>query len=659
MDPHSTQPKHILHLDDSASDAELIADELCRAWPNCEIRWVDSRDRFEGALREGRFDVILSDYALRDFDGLTALQLVRASGKDVPFILVSGTIGEEVAVSLLKAGAIDYVLKDRPARLIPAIERALRDMAEQRSRQVAEQNVRETEERFRQLAESSNDVFWFADLNPFKVRYVRPAVESIWGRLPADFYADADLWFESVHPEDRARVERNFNAWVAGEQLSFAEEFRVVRADGSMRWVHDTGTVNLDSSGKVKRVSGVVRDITQTKEAAEQGLRAQRLESIGLLAGGVAHDLNNALAPILMGLELMRPELTSGMVSLHANMQQSANRGAAMVRQLLGFARGAEGHKAIVDPRRALREVEQLAHSTFSKGIETTVNSSINVAAVEIDPTLLHQVLLNLCVNARDAMPQGGKLTLEAQNTLIDESYAGFIRDAKPGPYVVFIVSDTGTGIPPDVLPKIFDPFFTTKPTGFGTGLGLTTVAGIAHNHGGFVRVYSEAGSGTTFKIYVPAARRASAPPFPPAGNLAPEYRADGEGVLVVDDEEPIRVLLKSLLERIGFRVYTTSDGTEALATFASHRDRIKLVLTDERMPHLDGLALVRALRHMAPELRIIAMSGLHSDVRVKEFATHGVKHFLHKPFAMPELVAALRACLETSAGQPELKLGE
>ncbi len=642
MDSPALNPLRILHLEDNAIDAELIAHELRKAWPACDLLHCSSPASFDEALERGAFDVILSDFALPGFDAFAALRRARERQPDVPFLVVSGTIGEEVAVSLLKAGAIDYVIKDRPARLVSSIERALREAAEHRSQ-------RETEERFLQLAESSTDVFWFADLTPFRVRYVSPSVESIWGRKPHEFYANPHLWLVGVHPEDQARVRQNFNAWLAGERISFIEEFRVVRPDGSVRWVHDTGTFNLDSTGKTKRMSGVVRDITQSKEASEQGLRTQRLESVGLLAGGVAHDLNNALAPILLGLEIMRPGLPPKMVKLHELMQTSANRGAAMVRQLLGFARGAEGHRMMVDPKRVAAEIEELAQSTFPKSITVTANYADELASVEIDPTLLHQVLLNLGVNARDAMPHGGALTLSVENTYIDESYAGFVRDARPGAYVVFIVTDTGTGIPPEFLPKIFDPFFTTKPSGLGTGLGLTTVAGIAHNHGGFVRVYSEPGHGTTFKFYLPAAVNGARAPYAPEEQPA-EYRANGESVLVVDDEEPVRLILKSLLERFGFRVFTTADGTEALATFAANRDRIKLVITDERMPHLDGLALVRALRHMSADLQIIAMSGLHSEARVKEFAAQGVTQFLHKPFAKPELTAALRGSLGRAA---------
>lgn len=579
-----------------------------------------------------------------DIDGFGALRLIDTFTPETPVLVVSGTVGEEATVALLKAGAVDYVLKDGRTRLISSIERALRDVGERRARRIAEQNVHETELRFRQLAEASNDIFWFADMSPFRIRYVSPAVENIWGHKPDAFYTDPDLWLTGVHAEDRPRVQQNFNAWLAGERLSFVEEFRVVRGDGSIRWVHDTGIFNVDPSGLVKRMSGVARDITQTKEAAEHRLRAQRLESVGLLAGSIAHDLNNALTPILIGLELMRPDLPPEMAELYGQMHLSASRGAMMVRQLLAFTRGAGGQNAVVEPQRAIREIEQLASTTFPKDITTSVTCADDVPMVEIDPTALYQALLNLCVNARDAMPRGGRLRVQVESKYIDESYAGFFRDAKPGTYVVFIVSDTGSGIASDVLPKIFDPFFTTKPAGVGTGLGLTTVAGIAHNHGGFVQVASELGKGTTFKMYFPASSKATPPPPGPAGP-APDCQGGGTGVLVVDDQESVRALLKSLLERRGFRVFSASDGTEALAIFAGHRSQIGLAMTDVRMPHLDGTALVRTLRHMEPHLPVIAMSGLHDDSRSKEFAAAGVQ-VLQKPFTMPDLIRALQACL-------------
>jgi len=624
----------ILHLEDNEADAELTLELLREEWPDCEIHHVSNRPAFEQALRERPIDLILSDFALPGFDGFSALEIVRTRHREIPFILLSGTIGEEKAVAALQAGAVDYVLKDRPARLVSGIRRAMHDMAEETRR-------RETEERFRQLAETSNDVFWFADLNPLRMRYISPAVEQIWEIPAEEFYANPRAGLARVHPEDRARVEQNLNAWLAGERMAFIEEYRVVRRDGSIRWIYDTGTFTTDATGQKKRMNGVARDITAIKEAAEQSLRAQRLESIGLLAGGVAHDLNNALAPILMGLDLLQPDIPAKSQVIFQQMQISAKRGTAMVRQLLGFARGAEGQRVVLDPRRALREVAELATSTFPKEINIVVETPYEIGKVEVDPTLLHQVLLNLCVNARDAMPTGGTLMLEVADVHIDESYAGFIPDAKPGHYVSFKISDTGVGIPPEVLPKIFDPFFTTKPIGSGTGLGLTTVAGIVHNHGGFVRVESERPKGTTFTAYLPATMVGTRSPFSPPART-PDYEAHGEMVLVVDDEEPVRSLLKGLLERFGFNVVTAVDGTEALAQFAIRRDEVNLVIVDERMPHMDGVTLVRILHHMRSDLHVIAMSGLLTETSTREFAAMGVAQVLQKPFTMDQLTNAL-----------------
>jgi PAS domain S-box-containing protein len=536
------------------------------------------------------------------------------------------------------------VLKDRPARLVAAIERALHETRDAESR-------RELEERFRQLAEASNDVFWFADLDPFRVRYISPGVRTIWGLEPEAFLADPHAGLARIHPEDRERVAQNFNRWLAGEHIAFREEYRVVRPDGTMRWVLDEGAFTITPEG-ARRLSGVARDVTQEKEAAEQQLRTQRLDSIGLLAGGIAHDLNNALAPIVMGLELVRPEVDARSQAMFDQMLVSARRGAGMVRQLLSFARGAEGRKALVEPKRALREVAQLSESTFPKGIEIKVHTEADTPHVQVEPTLLHQVLLNLFVNARDAMPHGGELSAETAVVAIDESYAAFVSHAAPGRYVVFKVSDTGVGIAPELVEKIFEPFFTTKPVGIGTGLGLTTVAGIVHNHGGFVRVYSEVGNGSCFKVYLPAVEGVA--PVRPT-EAAPNFQAGGAVALVVDDEESVRILLKGLLERWGFRVRTAVDGTEALAEFAAHRAEIRIVITDERMPHLDGLALARALHHLAPKLPIIAMSGLHNEARLRDFASAGVQQVLHKPFGVDDLIAVLRESFDRAVPQSEL----
>jgi CheY-like chemotaxis protein len=249
-------------------------------------------------------------------------------------------------------------------------------------------------------------------------------------------------------------------------------------------------------------------------------------------------------------------------------------------------------------------------------------------------------------------MPHGGELSAETAVVAIDESYAAFVSHAAPGRYVVFKVSDTGVGIAPELVEKIFEPFFTTKPVGIGTGLGLTTVAGIVHNHGGFVRVYSEVGNGSCFKVYLPAVEGVA--PVRPT-EAAPNFQAGGAVALVVDDEESVRILLKGLLERWGFRVRTAVDGTEALAEFAAHRAEIRIVITDERMPHLDGLALARALHHLAPKLPIIAMSGLHNEARLRDFASAGVQQVLHKPFGVDDLIAVLRESFDRAVPQSEL----
>lgn len=658
--PSSAKPPsltRLLHLEDSVTDAELFWPHLKREWPACEILRVETQETFVAALQEQKLDLILSDFTMPRFDGLEALTLARAKRPDIPFIFLSGTIGEAKAIEAFHHGATDYVLKDRPARLVPAIQRALREAAEQRSRRTAEASLRETEERFRQLTEASSDVFWFVDIEPHRIRYVSPAVEQVWGRKPEEFYADPTIWAASLHPNDHDRILQNHDAWLAGSRKLYAEEYRVVRPDGSIRWVFDTGFLIRDASGQPQRTSGIARDITQAREVAEATLRAQRLESIGLLAGGVAHDLNNALAPVLMGVQLLRRKIPPGTEYLLSQIENGATRGGAMVRQLLGFARGADGQRAIIDVRRLLSEIENFATSTFPKSIKIVVKHAPDMRKIDGDRTLLHQVLLNLAVNARDAMPDGGTLSLEAENVEVDGTYAGFIPGANPGTFVMFKVTDTGMGIPPELMGKIFDPFITTKPPGQGTGLGLTTVAGITHNLGGFVRVYSEQGKGSCFRVYFPAAPSGSIPPFPPAERPKADYRGNGALALVVDDEEPVRLLLKDLLEGFGFRVLLAADGTEALAHFAANLQPIKLVLTDERMPHMDGITLVRTLRHMKPGLHIIAMSGLHEQNRIKEFALLQVTHFLQKPFSIEQLTEALKGCLGPDLEQSELKL--
>lgn len=393
----------------------------------------------------------------------------------------------------------------------------------------------------------------------------------------------------------------------------------------------------------------IIRDVTEKKRLESQFLRAQRMESIGALAGGIAHDLNNVLSPILTAVELLQMRFTDESSQRLLNiLHTNAVRGSEMIRQVLSFARGVEGEYATLQPGHLIKEIVKILADTLPKNIEITFSIATDLWNVKGDATQLHQVLMNLCVNARDAMPNGGKLRIEVENVDIDEHYARMNVEARPGRYIRITVIDTGVGIPDKNQIKIFDPFFTTKEPGQGTGLGLSTVAGIVRSHGGFVNVYSELGKGAQFKVYVPAIDSGQPQQAQPARRDLPI--GNGELILVVDDELAVREIAKETLHAFGYRAVTASDGTEALAIFASRKEEIRCIITDMLMPYMDGPATIRAIRKLDPKVKIIATSGLKSDAKTAEAAQLGVTTFLNKPYTAEKLLKTIALMLKSDS---------
>ncbi|MEK6301889.1 MAG: PAS domain S-box protein [Acidobacteriota bacterium] len=411
--------------------------------------------------------------------------------------------------------------------------------------------------------------------------------------------------------------------------------------DVEARW-----TLVRDDAGEPKSVLVINTDVTDKKKLEAQFLRAQRMESIGTLAGGIAHDINNILSPILMSVRLLQMKVSDDdSLRLLSVLQKSAERGGAMVKQVLEFARGIQGDRIVLDPKHLIKEITKTLAETLPKSIEVECFVPEDVWPVTGDSTQIHQVLMNLCINARDAMPRGGILSVKAENSSIDENFARMILDGTPGKFVCVTVTDMGTGMPADVLSRVFEPFFTTKDHGKGTGLGLSTVLAIVKGHGGFVDVYSEPGKGTQFRVYFPAAKYPLTRDIPEELSDAP--LGHGEVILVVDDELAIREITRSTLEAFGYNALTASDGTEAVALYAQNRDRIKVVLTDMMMPYLDGVATIRALQKIDPKVRIIASSGLADSEKASEAASVGVKIFLSKPYTADELLGAVAETLK------------
>jgi PAS domain S-box-containing protein len=424
-------------------------------------------------------------------------------------------------------------------------------------------------------------------------------------------------------------------------------ELHKVTKDGKNVTVASRWTLVRDEAFRPKSILVVNTDITEKKQLEAQFLRAQRMESIGRLAGGIAHDLNNVLAPILMAVQLLELKLLDERSQDWLKiLETNAKRGADLVKQVVSFARGIEGERTIVQVRHLISEIRQIAKETFPKSIEVYTDLVQDLWTVCGDATQLHQVLMNLCVNARDAMPEGGTLKISAGNLFIDEHYARLNIDAKVGAYIVVTVLDTGTGIPPGILDRIFEPFFTTKERGRGTGLGLSTVIGIIKSHGGFVHVYSEVGQGTQFKVYLPALEETATEPIED-----PELTTgNGELILVVDDEASIRKITQTSLESYGYTALTASDGIEAIAQYAQHRNEISVVLVDMMMPSMDGPTTIRMLQKINPQVDIIGVSGLVSSDKVSVAMNAGVKTFLSKPYTAKDLLKTLGEVLNTQS---------
>ena len=423
-------------------------------------------------------------------------------------------------------------------------------------------------------------------------------------------------------------------------------ELHQIGRDGTPIIVESRWNLVRDSRGDPSSILAINTDITEHRKLETQFLRAQRLESIGTLAGGLAHDLNNVLTPITMSIDLLRSSVSDSRGrELLDTIASSSRRGAEMISQILSFARGVEGRRVRVSGKEIISELGAIVRDTFPKTISIETHLEDNLWPVLGDSTQLHQILLNLCVNARDAMPKGGKIYISASNFAIDEHYAQTHLEARAGPYICIEVEDTGEGIPKEIIGKIYDPFFTTKEVGKGTGLGLSTVLAITKSHGGFIQSYSEPSKGTGFRVYLPAIPDESALRDTPSP--APAIcRGNGETVLVIDDEENILEVTRHILGNFGYQVLTASNGTEGISLFRDHRQEIASVITDMTMPGLDGPATIHGILEIDPNAKIIAVSGIRANGEIARAIGNGVRHFVHKPFSAQTILTALNETL-------------
>jgi PAS domain S-box-containing protein len=528
----------------------------------------------------------------------------------------------------------------RNAVLVTSLDRTQQHKAEQHAREQAA------------MLDLASDAIFVHDLDHVILFWNRGA-ERLYGWSTAEA---CGAKVEDLFVNDRDAFVDAYIALLAKGEWS--GELKQRRKDGKELYVASRWNLIQDEAGKPKSILVINTDNTEARQFEKQFLRTQRLEAIGTLASGIAHDLNNILSPIMMAAGLLRRELqddADGTRMLNI-IESSANRGAGIVKQVLTFARGAEGERVVLQPKHLLSELTKIMAQTFPRNIDIQTSFPPDLWLINGDATQLHQVLLNLCVNARDAIlslpaTAGGtephrELKVIAENSVVDQHFAAMNSGAQLGPHVILSVSDTGTGMSAEVMDKIFDPFFTTKEPGKGTGLGLATTLGIVKSHGGFLLVQSEIGKGTTFRVFLPAASEADAKAVNVQDNR-PVAMGRGELILVVDDEAPIREALVQTLEGNGYRCYTAEDGSDALALYFTRRDEIDVVITDIAMAQMDGVKLTRSLRRLDPEVRVIVSSGHIQRENGQELEALGVEVFLEKPYNADKLLRALRKVLD------------
>ncbi len=567
------------------------------------------------------------------------LQLVRQLGRIDNFEIRLKTPSGREIWGLLNAVLTTYAGE-------PAMQTVFLDMT---ARMQAEAALVESERRFRDLMEQVQLVSAMLDIQG-NITFANDCFLHLTGWKREEVLGRN--WFDLFVPPQAAVRHDLFQELSAGT-VPLHYENEILARSGERRLIAWSNTVLRDGQGGITGIAGIGVDITERKQMEEKLLRSQRMESIGALAGGVAHDLNNILAPIMMSASMlnaedMPPDLREDLVK---SIEAAAHRGGHIVNQVLTFARGIKGERTVLRPESLLEEIREIARETFPKSISLDVASDEGLWNVIGDATQLHQVLLNLCVNARDAMQNGGSLMLSAENIEVDELHASMQTDVKAGRYVKYKVMDSGIGIDPNHLSKIFDPFFTTKGPGIGTGLGLSTVLGIVRSHGGFVKVVSELGKGTTFEVFIPASNEAAFE----AGHSEVSHPASvgqGEMILLVEDEPEILNVTKALLEMNGYVVLGASDGVEALACYGRHSGEIRLVITDLMMPNMDGANLCRFLRQNSPALPILVASGYGTEAVQNELAGLCVHTFLKKPFNAALLLQTIHSTMQVPSGE-------
>jgi len=765
----------ILHVEDCLEDRELVRAALGSDDLVCDIVYAATGAEFATRLGGEKFDLILSDFSMPGFSGREALALAKEIRPGVPFLFVSGAIGEERAIESVREGATDCVLKAHLARLLPAVRRAGREVGERArrhaaeealrraesrfrgifenavegiyqstpqgglltanramarlcgydspeefctavqdlsrdlyvtsghhaefaraldqqgevlghesrikrkdgsiiwvsknarlvpgadgappyfegmvtditARKTAEEALRQSEESFRAMAERIDHVFWIATPDVERWFYVSPAYEAIWGQPVAALYAQPRQWLESVVADDRALVRAARAELAAGRETRI--EYRIRRPDGSLRWIEDRSYPVRMTDAAPDRVAGVAMDITPRKLLSSQLLQAQKMEAVGQLAGGVAHDFNNVLtvvtgyARLLLDMRTPPPDMVEPLEQIFTAGMRAAN----LTRQLLVFSRKHSLHRHVIDVNVVVEEIAKLIGRLIGEHIAFKLALAPATVTADVDSSMIEQVVMNLAVNARDAMPEGGTLTIATELVRIDDAATRAYPTARDGDFVCLSVRDTGCGIPPENLPRIFEPFFTTKGAMHGTGLGLATVFGIVQQHQGWIEVDSAVKGGTCFRILLPAVP-AEIAAAPRRAGKAPPVRGGSETILLVEDEPGVREFGAAVLKSHGYRVLQASSGIDALAVWKWHGSRIGLLFSDLVLPDgLGGVELAARLRKEKPTLCVILTSGYAAESVEEDFRPPPGTLFLHKPYKPQVLAQTVRDALD------------
>jgi two-component system cell cycle sensor histidine kinase/response regulator CckA len=625
----------VLHLEDNHLDAELVQAAIESEGYRCDVSRVDDRASFVDALNRGPYDLILADYTLPAFDGVSALSIVQQEIPDTPFIFVSGTIGEDLAIDCLKGGATDYILKHRLGRLGPSIRRALVEAEERRERREAEEAIRNQA----QLLDLANDSIIVRDLED-RITYWNQGAERLFGWTESD--ALGRFEYELLQTVFTRSAEEIRHAFVRDGH--WEGELVQKKRDGSIITVESRWTLQRNTDGSPHATLEISNDVTQRRRLEAQFLQAQKMESVGRLASGVAHDFNNLLTVIIGRSYLLMSRVDDDRMRKDLDLvQKTAERAAVLTRQLLAFSRRQPIIPRLLDLNELVANMDKMLRRLIGEDIDVLSEFAPNLGKVKADPGQMEQVIMNLAVNARDAMPKGGKLTIETANIDLDSGYASHHLSVAPGKYIMLAISDTGCGMDAETQNHIFEPFFTTKDS--GTGLGLSTVYGIVKQSGGNIWVYSELGVGTTFKVYLPRASDSTEP-----GQVAAEgsqISGGSETILLVEDEQAVREIVRETLTSQGYTVLEAQHGPEALRIAEKHTSRIHLLMTDVVMPAMHGPELADALCKIHSETKVLFMSGYTDSALTRHGVLEGKREFMQKPFTLGDLAKRVRGILD------------